>query len=362
MTLDQSLIRVWAARALAAAGVAGVGLLLLGLAGTFHAKTGEGKQERPTRVLRGESTVKVRQIERMRSETAVGTVKPVHEAAIASRVLARVVELSVNAGQAVRKDDVLVRLDDAELQARVKQLDARLAAVRAAAERAAADLTRTEKLRASNVVSQAEFEQVSATARSTAAEVEQASQALVEARAMLAHTTIVSPFDGLVVEKRVQTGDTVAPGQTLLTMYDPSRMQMVATVRESLASRLQVGQSVAARLDSLGYECHATVSEIVPEAEVASRSFQIKVTGPCPPGIYSGLFGRIEVPLDKETITVVPAAAVRRVGQLELVDVVQGDRVIRRGVRLGRLLDSDYEVLAGLTPGEEVVLSTESQP
>jgi hypothetical protein len=133
-------------------------------------------------------------------------------------------------------------------------------------------------------------------------------------------------------------------------------MQMVATVRESLALRLKVGQQLPARLDSLGFEGHATVSEIVPEAQAESRSFQVKVTGPCPPNVYSGMFGRIFIPLDDEEILIVPAGAVRRVGQLDEVDVVADAMVSRRAVQVGRTLDLDLEVLSGLEEGERVVL------
>ncbi len=139
-------------------------------------------------------------------------------------------------------------------------------------------------------------------------------------------------------------------------MYDPSRMQLVATVRESLALRLEVGQSVPARIDTLDLDCHATISEIVPEAQAESRSFQVKATGPCPPNVYSGMFGRIFVPLEDETLLVVPSDAVRPVGQLEEVDVEDGGRLYRRSVRLGRSFDRDREVLAGLTEAERVVL------
>jgi membrane fusion protein (multidrug efflux system) len=160
----------------------------------------------------------------------------------------------------------------------------------------------------------------------------------------------------VVIDKRVEVGDTVTPGQVLLTLYDPARMQMVVSVRESLAQRLQVGQKVRGRLDALGHDCEATVSEIVPEAQAASRSFTVKVTGPCPPGVYSGMFGRIDIPLEEEELLVVPAAAITRVGQLEMVDVVAEGTIERRSVQLGRRLEDHYEVLAGLTAGERVVL------
>lgn len=130
---------------------------------------------------------------------------------------------------------------------------------------------------------------------------------------------------------------------------------MVASVRESLALRLAVGQTLPARLESLGYECEAAVSEIVPEAQASSRSFTVKVTGPCPPGIYPGMFGRLLLPLDDEEILVIPGNAVRRVGQLTMVDCVVDGRIHRRNVQLGRTLDADVEVLSGLSAGETVL-------
>jgi hypothetical protein len=90
-------------------------------------------------------------------------------------------------------------------------------------------------------------------------------------------------------------------------------MHMVTTVRESLASRLKVGNQIPAAVDAMNYHCLATVSEIVPESQTASRSFTVKVTGPCPPGVYSGMFGRISIPLDNEQIVVIPTLAVIRV-------------------------------------------------
>jgi len=173
---------------------------------------------------------------------------------------------------------------------------------------------------------------------------------------LLDYATIRAPLSGIVVDKRVEVGDTVSPGQILLTLYDPNRMQLVASVRESLAERLHVGDQISARLDALDHDCVATISEIVPQAEEASRSFAVKVTGPCPPGVYSGMFGRIFIPLDDEEILVVPRGAVFRVGQLSFVEVVEDDQQHRRVVQLGRELPEGYEVLAGLRQGERVVI------
>jgi RND family efflux transporter MFP subunit len=181
-------------------------------------------------------------------------------------------------------------------------------------------------------------------------------QAVQEAQALLAHATIRSPLQGVVIDKKVEVGDTVTPGQTLVTIFNPAKMQMLASVRESLAFRLRVGQKVPGRIDALDYEGEATISEIVPEAQAASRSFTVKVVGPCPPGVYTGMFGRIYIPLEDEEIIVVPAAATRRVGQLEVVQVSDEGQLLRRNILTGRTIGADLEVLSGLRPGEMVAV------
>ena len=103
---------------------AGLTLLLLVLAGVFKSKV---DTSRPSASIEPSmppgATEEVRVIHRPRFQSAVGSVEPVHEAAVASKLLARVVEVKVRAGQAVKEGDVLVRLDDAELRTRLNQAE-----------------------------------------------------------------------------------------------------------------------------------------------------------------------------------------------------------------------------------------------
>jgi RND family efflux transporter MFP subunit len=335
---------------------AGVVLLLLILAGVFREKVNGESSVRHAEAVGDLPLAEVRSITRPRFETAVGTVKPIHESSLASKLLARVVEVNVKAGQAVSEGDVLVRLDDADLQARLKQAEAAETTAVARQEKAEAAYQRASRLIQTNAISQAEYDRAVAERKAATSDLERARQAVREARTVLDYATISAPFSGIVIDKQVESGDTVTPGQVLLTLYDPTRMQMVASVRESLAQRLKVGQTVPAELEALGHQCQATISEIVPQAEAASRSFAVKVTGPCPPGVYSGMFGRLMLPLDEEALIVVPAGAIRRVGQLTMVDVAEDGSLERRHVQLGRKIDDEYEVLSGLRPGEQVVL------
>jgi RND family efflux transporter MFP subunit len=332
--------------------------MLMALAGVFRDKVPDGPPRSATTIDATTATAEVQRVNWPRYETAVGTIKPIHEVSVAAKILARVLEVAVSAGQLVEQDQTLVRLDGADLQSRLRQAESGVLAAQARFNQASADFERAASLLPRQAISQNEYDQANAAQKLAAAELERAKQAVQEATITVDYATILAPIRGQIVEKQVEAGDMVAPGQVLLTLYDPERMQMVATVRESLALQLRVGQKLPARVDSLGYECEAMISEIVPEAEAASRSFVVKVTGPCPSGVYSGMFGRLILPLSEESVIVVPTAAVRHVGQLTMVDVVDDETVQRRSVQLGRARDDQIEVLAGLSAGERVVLPT----
>lgn len=342
---------------LAILGSAGVVLLLMMFAGVFTEKVPEQNVRTVRKLDPNSQVVEVRSIERPRFETAVGSIEPIHQSLVASKILAKVAEVNVSAGQPVTAGEVLVRLADDDLKSRLKQAEAGLDSATASAEQAQANLRRAEQLKLGSAISQAEYETSQTAVKTSGANLNQAARAVDEAKVSLAYATIEAPYAGIVVDKQVQQGDTVVPGQTLLTLYDPNQMQLVANVRESFASRLKVGQQVSAKLESLDYECEATVREVVPQAEAGSRSFQVKVSGPCPPGIYSGMFGRISLPLDSETIVVIPIAAVKHVGQLTLVDMVEDGNLIRRSLQIGRTIGDDFEVLAGVIPGEKVAIA-----
>jgi RND family efflux transporter MFP subunit len=336
-------------------------VLLIWLAGGFHRKidsaspptTGGASAESDSLGSRETVPVRVRHLPRV--ETAVGTVRPVHETAVASKLLAKVVEVNVTAGQRVAKGEVLMKLDDADLAARLQQAEAAAAAARSVRDQAQIEYDRIQQLVKSDAASKIEWDRVQSALKTAEADLRRAEQAVREAETVLSYCTIRSPIDGIVVDKRVEVGDTASPGEVLLKLFDPTRMQMVASVRESLARRLEVGQMIGVRVETLDYTCDGKISEIVPEAEAASRTFSVKVTGPCPPGVYPGMFGRILIPLDMETILVIPRTAVKQVGQLELVGVVEDGRTRRRAIKLGRTFDEDVEVLSGLREGERVV-------
>jgi RND family efflux transporter MFP subunit len=164
-------------------------------------------------------------------------------------------------------------------------------------------------------------------------------------------------MNGIVIDRLVEPGDQSAPGKTLLTLYDPSRLRVEASVRESDIGRLSPGLKLTVVVDALKAERQGTVEQIVPAADPTSRTFLVKVHLPDPAGLFPGMYARLRIPLDERQAVQIPSSAVRRVGQLTLVDVMQDGRPRRRAVRLGRSIGETVEVLAGLEEGEQIALS-----
>jgi RND family efflux transporter MFP subunit len=343
--------------ALAAIVAAGVIVLMLNLLGVFHPKI----DTRPTAGFQAVPVgntplVEVRKVSLTDTEAASGRIMPIHEAEVASQVTERIVEVNVKAGQKVKKGDALVRLDDAVLRSRLQQAQANLAANTAALNQAKAEEKRTRELAGKGIVSQSDLDTAVTTLKTAEARVQGDEKAVAEAEATLKFATIAAPMDVVVIDRKVEAGDMAQPGRILVTIYDS--MQIIANVRESLIGRLKEGQQVEVRIDRPPTVCKGTVSEIVPEGDPVARTFPVKVVGPCQPGVHKGMYAKMMIPLDNRELLVIPQSAVVRIGQLDVVEVAEGNTLRRRTVQHGPTLTVDnqptVQVLSGLAEGEKV--------
>jgi RND family efflux transporter MFP subunit len=342
---------------LAAAGLLVMSALLAWLLGAFHGRVPPGPPQPPPAPPVTGTPVVVTAVSTPRTETAVGTVRAIAETVVASRILGRVKSLAITrAGQPVQQGEVLVELDAEDLQAAAEQGRAVLRVAETRRDKARIDFARSEELVRQGVAAPDRLDTDRAALQAAEAEVERARQSVAAADTALGFATIRAPLTGIVVDKQVQQGDVVQPGQPICTLYDPTRLQLVAVVREELAGRLQLGQTVDVTLDALGERCTGQISEIVPAAATQSRSFEVKVTGPCHPGVVTGMFGRLHVPVGSADELRVPARAVQAIGQLDFVQVLADGAAARRYVRLGRRRGDEVEVLSGLAAGETVLV------
>lgn len=310
----------------------------------------------PARSAEGLATALVERRTVEATTEAVGTVRARLSATVSSKGMGRVLDLRVRSGDRVTRGQVLMVLAGEETAARVEQARAAVRATEVSLADAERDLTRLRQLAAEQIVARRDVDAAEARAEVARARVLEAQSALSEAAALARELTVTAPMTGVVAETLVDVGDLAAPGRGLLTVYDPTRLRLEAPVRETLARRLASGQRVQVVVDAIGAEMEGEVDVVVPEADPAARSFLVKVNLPKLPGLFPGMFGRLRFVTGSVEILAVPRAAVRLVGQLETVEVVEDGSVRTRQVRLGRTYGDLVEVLAGLSAGERVVV------
>ncbi len=328
-----------------AAGFAGLVVMALWMAGTFESKVGPGKQEHlPGFALPdGARTVTVKMTRAASPVEVVGTATSERWVNLSARIPAAIQTMPVKAGDAVTNGQVLATLDDRDIREQWAGAEAQF-------KQAETEYNRTLRL----------FEKGAATDQAKVAAqtgLEASRARLQQMRVMLSYAEIQSPLDGIVTDRHFESGDWVAPGQVLFSVYDPRVMRIEVPVPVRLLSRFAVNQAVSVVLDGIAQPVKGTVREIVSEVDPQSRSQKVKIKleqagHPILPGSY----GRITVEGDTHDSLWVQASAVYRVGQQEFVQVVSEGRVIRRMVRTSLIRDGHIELISGLGDGEVILV------
>ena len=259
----------------------------------------------------------------------------------------------VDAGDDVRRGQVIARIDATELAAGVAEAEAGLAKARR-------DLARVEALLADSVATQTQRDDA-------ATGVELAERQLERLRYDRAQNVITSPLSGRVVDKLANAGEAVGPGQPVVvvqgTAVDDWRVRAGLTDEQWAATR--IGQAAEVRFDAFpGQRFAARLTERATAADRASGTFPVEfVLREQPPSLAVGLVARVALagapsggPVDTSVVLEVPIAALGRVsGKRAEVFVLDAGRARARDVRLGALRGETAEVLDGLRVGDSVI-------
>jgi RND family efflux transporter MFP subunit len=344
-------------------GLIGLAAVIAWISGVFVEKIPPGESQPVVRQLGAQPTDVVHEVTKEYIAEAVGTLKAASRSEISAKVLATIQEIRVSAGDFVNEGDLLVVLNTRELDARLNQSREALSAANAAEREAASDFARIESLLTANAISRQEFDAAERKLSVARADQRRAQQAVNEAEVLLSYSQIRAPKDGRIVDRFAEPGDTAQPGKPILTLYDVQTLRLETPVLESLAVKLSVGQNLTVRVDSIDQTFTATVDEIVPQADAASRSFLVKANLPRSENLYEGMYGRLQIPAGTRRHLCLATDSIRRIGQLEFVDVVMPDDSLqRRMIKTGRLgMPGRVEVLSGVRAGERVVLRQSPQ-
>lgn len=329
-------------------------LLIYWMAGGFREQVVPGLERAPPAAV--EDAVAVRAETEPAFEAVPASVEARETTVVAARLLARITALPVRAGDYVEAGDLLVQLEQADLEARARQARETVRSVSARLKEARQNLSRAEELHDRRLIADADLDAARANAASLEAQLAGARQAAEEAQTALGYSRITSPIAGRIVDRFAEPGDTVQPGQKILSLYNPFSLRVEARVREGLALALTPGEELAVAVPAVNKAFTARIEEIVPAADPASRTFEVKASLTAQNGLLPGMYARLRVPAGERERLLVPADRVRRVGQLDVLWVAGENGVERRFVRLGPAReDGQVEILAGVSAGEQVL-------
>ena len=272
----------------------------------------------------------------------VGTTASEEKINLSARIPAYVGEIFASAGDRVKKGQKLIALDDRDIRQQLAGAEAQL-------NQAQTEYERAKQLFEKEATTQQALVAAESMYAGARAQVEQV-------KVMLTYAQVESPIDGIVTDRRVETGDLANPGMLLLAVYDPLRMRLEAPVPVRLIDRLALGQEVEVSLERPARTVKGHVAEIVSEVDSSSRTQLVKVHLDDVAGdVLPGTFGRLWVAAEAREAFFVPASAVRQIGQLAFVQVVRDGRAVRRLVKTGPARGDRVEILSGLRAGETVL-------
>ena len=289
-----------------------------------------------------------------------GVIRPARQAAVSSRVMGPVVKLNVRSGSVVAKNQVLLEIEPEAAAGQRAPCLTELAQAEAAFALAERNLARFQALHDENAASELELDMARMQYEQAKGAVEQAEGAVQAAASVADESAVRAPFAARVVETLAEVGDLATPGRPLVRVESIEGQQIWLSVRESDVGRVEVGDSIAVRIDArqdLG-TVDGEVREIVPSADPATHTFTVKA-GLGRIDVASGFSGRATIMGDSTDRLVVPTSAVHRRGGLELVIVRAADGSARtRAVTTGNAVGDDrIEILSGVNADESVVVN-----
>lgn len=284
--------------------------------------------------------------------TASGVLQRERESALSFRIPGVITRLTVDAGDTVRRGQVIATLDPAGVQAQLAQSSAEL-------EKARRELARDEQLAQRGFVSGQRLEDRKTQVRAMSAAYEAAAFDARWAR-------LVSPSDGVVLERQAQAGEVVQPGQAVVVVADArSALLVVAPVPDRRVGQVRPGMPAVVSAAALGSRTlPGSVQQVGQRSGAQTGSVEVEVRVPADPALRSGMVASVSIPLGAAApgaagsgFLRAPAEAVLEAGdgKAKVYRLAEDGRTVRRvEVSFGGF-DGDDALIGGLPAGARVV-------
>jgi HlyD family secretion protein len=271
----------------------------------------------------------------------------------------RVAAIYVEAGDHVKRGQLLARLSVTVLEPQVANLEAALEQARAEADLADAEYHRAQAVGASGALSAEETQRRRSAAVTAAAKVKVASAQLAEAQARLARADVRAPADGIILTRNVEVGQTATPGaEALFRLSEGGEVELRGQVAEQDLPLLKVGQLVNVRLTGTSqvYEGHVRLLPAVIDPQTRLGMARVALTPD--PNLRPGAFARAEVTVSNAERAVLPQTAVLIDDKGSYVLIVNAqNKVERRTVHVSGMVKNGVTIAEGVNGKEQVVVT-----
>ncbi len=318
---------------------------------------------------------------------ASGYVTPQRRATVAAKITGRVTGVFFTEGMRVHKGFVLATLDDSDAQTALASAIADRNATQASIldlqvqlKNAQIELHRAQELRGAGIQTQEALDNATMAVNSLRAKIEYTQKQVLagearvkEAQQAVDNCIIRAPFDGIIVSKDAQVGEMVSPisaggGFTrtgIATIVDMASNEIEVDVNENYIARVRPGQEVTAVLDAYpDWKIPCRVRTIIPTADRQKATVEVRIAfDNLDPRILPDMGVKVTFLGEEDKLAkkapprvMVPQSAVRDDGGQKIVFLVNGDHVERHAVKVGTGSGAQTQILAGLAPGDTVVV------
>ncbi|MFH1059973.1 MAG: efflux RND transporter periplasmic adaptor subunit [Pseudomonadota bacterium] len=294
--------------------------------------------------------------------TGLGTARCRHSLELGFDSIGQISAMPVEEGQAVKKGQVLARLDERTVAAELKAKEAEVAAAQAEVERAAAKHQEKQKLYQGRAVTLNDVREAGFDLAKTRARLEAAQAEVAALGTRQAGMVLKAPVSGVIAKRISEPGEIVTPnGKRVLKLIDCGLILAEVEFGERLYTRIAPGQEVTLVADALpGRRFTGRVHSISPEVDDKNRTFTVKVAVANPEFLIKpGMFVRAALApaaSGPASLWLPPEALSQEQGDQATITVVVDRRPVQRRVRLGRREPGRVEIVEGVTAGETVAI------
>ena len=293
-----------------------------------------------------------------------GSIQPERKADLRAEVSAVVLQVLKENGEAVKRGDVLVRLDDTAILDNLNSANDAVRNAGLALDQAERNVQRLKTLRASGMTSLQALDEAEVRRNGAQSELSASKARAAQAHQQIDRTLVRAPFDGIVSERKVSAGDTASPGKELVKVIDPNSMRFAGRVSADKIAQVKPGQAVNFRINGYtGQEFRGKVTRVDPAANDITRQVEVLVAFlDNKQAKVAGLYAEGNIESETVAALMLPEAAIVRTGDKSYAWKIKGTTLNKVELSLGSrdVRTGNFEVRSGVSTGDLVLRNPNS--